>query len=80
MDQTLIDLGIFFAGAACGAALSYLKDRRLLHMYGDLVRQLSSALQEEVKHMSAEAQAQARWVRPPAESVRPTSASHPFVI
>jgi hypothetical protein len=28
-----IDLGVFLAGAACGAALSYLKDRRLLHSY-----------------------------------------------
>jgi hypothetical protein len=39
MDHALIDLGVFLAGAAGGAALSYLKDRRLLHLYGDLVRQ-----------------------------------------
>jgi hypothetical protein len=70
MDQTLIDLGVFLAGAASGAALSYLKDRRLLHLYGDLVRQLSGALQEQVKHMSGEAEAQPRWLREQAETVR----------
>ncbi len=75
MDQTLIDLGVFLVGAASGAALSYLKDRRLLHLYGDLVRQLSAALQEQVEHMPADAEAQARWLRKLPESVRETSAS-----
>jgi len=70
MDQTLIDLGVFLAGAASGAALSYLKDRRLLHLYGDLVRQLSGALQEQVEHMSGDAEAQTRWLREQAETVR----------
>jgi hypothetical protein len=60
MDQTLIDLGIFLVGAASGAALSYLKDRRLLHLYGDLVRELSGVLQEQVEHMSGDAEARAR--------------------
>jgi hypothetical protein len=75
MDQTLIALGVFLAGAASGAALSYLKDRRLLYMYGDLVRQLSSALQEQVDHMPAEAEAQTRWLREQPETVRENSAS-----
>jgi hypothetical protein len=70
MDQTLIDLGIFLVGAASGAALSYLKDRRLLHLYGDLVRELSGALQEQVEYMSGDAEAQARWLRQPAEPIR----------
>ena len=70
MDQTLIDLGIFLVGAASGAALSYLKDRRLLHLYGDLVRELSGALQEQVEHMSGDAEAQARWLRRQPESIR----------
>jgi len=69
MDQTLIDLGVFLAGAASGAALSYLKDRRLLHLYGDLVRQLSGALQHQVEHAPAEAEAQARWLRQQAETI-----------
>ena len=80
MDQTLIDLGVFLVGAASGAALSYLKDRRLLHLYGDLVRQLSVALQEQVEHMPADAEAPARWLRQQPESVRETSASYPFVV
>ncbi|MFI5086814.1 MAG: hypothetical protein ACHP7I_00315 [Terriglobales bacterium] len=70
MDQTLIDLGVFLAGAASGAALSYLKDRRLLHLYGDLVRQLSGALQEQVKHMSGDAEAQTRWLRRQPGTIR----------
>ena len=70
MDQTLIDLGIFLVGAASGAALSYLKDRRLLHLYGDLVRELSGALQEQVEHMSGDAEAQTRWLREQSETVR----------
>jgi hypothetical protein len=80
MDQTLIDLGVFLVGAASGAALSYLKDRRLLHLYGDLVRQLSGALQQQVELPPAEAEAQARWLHQQAESVRETSASYPFVV
>jgi hypothetical protein len=80
MDQTLIDLGVFFLGAASGAALSYLKDRRLLHLYGDLVRELSGALQEQVEHMPAEAEAQARGLRQQPESVRETDAASPSVI
>lgn len=75
MDQTLIDLAVFLVGAASGAALSYLKDRRLLHLYGDLVRQLSDALQQQVEHLPAEAEAQSRWLREPAETIRQTSAS-----
>jgi len=75
MDQTLINLGIFFLGAASGAALSYLKDRRLLQLYGDLVRQLSEALQEQVEHMPDKAGALPQWVSEPAERVRETSAS-----
>ena len=75
MDQTLIDLAVFLVGAASGAALSYLKDRRLLHLYGDLVRQLSGALQQQVEHLPAEAEAQSRWLREPAETIRQTSAS-----
>ena len=80
MDQTLIDLGIFFLGAASGAALSYLKDRRLLHLYGDLVRELSGALQEQVEHIPADADAQARGLRKQPESVRETGASCPTVV
>ena len=53
----MIDLGVFLVGAACGAALSYLKDRRLLHLYGDLVRELSGALQEQVEHLPGDAEA-----------------------
>ena len=75
MDQTLIYLAVFLAGAASGAALSYLKDRRLLQLYGDLVRQLSDALQQQVEHMPNEAEAQSRWLREPAETVRETSVS-----
>ena len=74
MDQTLIDLAVFLAGAASGAALSYMKDRRLLHLYGDLVRQLSAALQEQVEHMPDKAEAPPQWVPEPAERVRETSA------
>jgi len=70
MDQTLIALGVFLAGAASGAALSYLKDRRLLHLYSDLVRQLSGALQQQVDHMPGDAEAQARWLRQKAETIR----------
>lgn len=80
MDHTLIDLGVFLVGAASGAALSYLKDRRLLHLYADLVRQLSGALQEQVKHMPDTPEAPPQWVPEPAETVRETSASHPFVV
>jgi hypothetical protein len=75
MDQTLIALGVFLAGAASGAALSYLKDRRLLYLYGDLVRQLSDALQEQVEHAPAEAEVQTRWLHEPPETVREKSAS-----
>ena len=36
---------VFLTGAACGAALrSCLKDRRLLHSYGELVRHLQRRL------------------------------------
>jgi uncharacterized protein (DUF1778 family) len=70
MDQTMTDLGVFLVGAACGAALSYLKDRRLLHLYADLVRELSGALQEQVEHLPGDAEAQARWLRQQPESVR----------
>ena len=70
MDQTLIVLGVFLAGAASGAALIYLKDRRLLHLYGHLVRELSGALQEQVEHMPGDAEAQARWLRQQPESIR----------
>ena len=70
MDQTLIGLAVFLVGAASGAGLSYLKDRRLLHLYGDLVRQLSGALQRQVEHLPANAEAQARWLRPQAETSR----------
>lgn len=48
MDETFVELGVFLVGAGGGAALSYLKDRRLLHLYSDLVRQLSWAQQEQV--------------------------------
>jgi hypothetical protein len=75
MDQTLIDLAVFLAGAASGAALSYLKDRRLLHSYGDLVRQLSGALQQQVEPMPGDAEAQARWLRQQPETVLGKSAS-----
>ena len=74
MDQTLIDLAVFLAGAASGAALSYLKDRRLLHLYGDLVRQLSSALQEQMEQLPDKAEAPPQWVPETAERVRETSA------
>jgi hypothetical protein len=47
MDETLITAGIFLLGAGSGAALSYLKDRRMLRLYGDLVRQLSAALRRQ---------------------------------
>jgi hypothetical protein len=70
MDRTLIDLGVFLVGATCGAALSYLKDRRLLHLYGDLVRQLSDALQEQVGHYPDKAGAPPQWLAEPAERVR----------
>jgi hypothetical protein len=80
MDQTLIVLAVFLAGAASGAALSYLKDRRLLFLYGELVRQLSSALQQQVDQLPAEAEAQARWLHQQAETVRVPSPSHPLVV
>jgi hypothetical protein len=48
VDETFVELGVFLVGAGGGAALSYLKDRRLLHLYSDLVRQLSWAQQEQV--------------------------------
>jgi hypothetical protein len=47
-ETTLIDLGIFLAGAGAGALLRYLADRRLLQSYKVLVKQLSVALQEQV--------------------------------
>jgi hypothetical protein len=70
MDQTWINLGVFLAGAASGAALSHLKDRRLLQLYGDLVRQLSGALQEQMEHVPGEAEARTRWLREPARTIR----------
>ena len=76
MDETLIELGVFLVGAGSGAALSYLKDRRLLHFYGDLVRQLSGALREQVEHApAAEAKAHARLLREQAVEVQETGAS-----
>lgn len=75
MDQTLIALGVFLAGAASGAALSYLKDRRLLYLYGDLVRQLSDALAEQVEHITDEAEAPTRWLREQSETAREKSVS-----
>jgi hypothetical protein len=74
MDQTLIDLAVFLAGAASGAALSYLKDRQLLHSYGELVRQLSAALQEQVEHVPDKAETALQWVPVQADTVRETSA------
>jgi hypothetical protein len=47
MEEILIELAVFLAGAASGALLKYLQDRRLLHVYGELVRQLSRSLQEQ---------------------------------
>ena len=83
MDQTLIDLAVFLLGAGSGAALSYLKDRRLLHQYSDLVRQLSGALQQQVEELQGqvahalvvEAEAQTRWWREQAQAFRETSVS-----
>ena len=75
MDQTLIDLAVFLAGAVSGAALCYWIDRQLLRLYGDLARQLSSALQEQAEHMPHKAGAPPQWVVEPEERVRETSAS-----
>jgi hypothetical protein len=75
MDETLIGLGVFLVGAAGGAALTYLKDRQLLRMYADLVRQLSSALQQQVDHVAIEARAQALLLREQAKRIREQSAS-----
>lgn len=71
MDLSLIEMTIFLIGAGCGAALNYLKDRQLLHFYGDLVRQLSVALKQQVEYgPGAEAEALARLLREQAEQVR----------
>jgi hypothetical protein len=48
MDEALIAAGIFMLGAGSGAALSYLNDRRMLRLYGSLVRQLSTALRQQL--------------------------------
>jgi hypothetical protein len=48
MNERLIEVGVFFLGAGSGALLKYLQDRRLLHYYGELVGQLSRALQQHV--------------------------------
>jgi hypothetical protein len=48
--------------------------RQLLRFYGDLVRQLSCALQEQVEHMPDTPEAPPQWVREPALTFRETSA------
>lgn len=75
MDETLIGLGVFLAGAGSGAALTYLKDRQLLHDYADLVRRLTSALQQQVEQVTMEAQAQAWLLHERAIRVREKSIS-----
>lgn len=51
MNERLIELAVFLAGAGSGALLKYLQDRRLLRWYGDLVRNLSRALQQQSARM-----------------------------
>jgi hypothetical protein len=51
MHDGLIEVGIFLLGAAGGALLKYLQDRRWLRYYGELVSNLSRALQQQVEEM-----------------------------
>jgi hypothetical protein len=44
-------IGIFLLGAAGGALLKYLQDRRLLRYYGELVSNLSHAVQQQVEEI-----------------------------
>lgn len=48
MEEVLIELAVFLAGAASGALLKYLQDRKLLRVYGELVRQLTGSLRQQV--------------------------------
>ena len=41
MEETLLMTGLFVAGAGAGALLSYARDRSLLHLYENLVEDLS---------------------------------------
>ena len=52
MNEGLIEIGVFLLGASSGALLKYTQDRRLLRYYGDLVRNLSRALQQQVDAVS----------------------------
>ena len=51
MHDGLMEVGIFLAGAASGALLKYLQDRRLLRYYGELVSNLSHALQQQAEEI-----------------------------
>jgi hypothetical protein len=76
VDETLVELGVFLVGAGGGAALSYLKDRRLLHLYSDLVRQLSKALQEQLAAgPRVEAAESARLLRAKVEEIKERNTS-----
>jgi hypothetical protein len=52
MEEGLIEVGVFLLGAGSGALLKYMQDRRRLGYYGELVRQLSRALQQQVDTVS----------------------------
>lgn len=46
----MIDAGLVLLGAGGGALWRYLRDQRLLHIYGELVGQLTKSLKTEVEH------------------------------
>ena len=74
MDELLI-FGVFLAGAGSGALLKYMQDQRLLSLYGDLVRQLSTALKQQVDAAEKDAAEQARLTRQRADKLREKAAS-----
>jgi hypothetical protein len=44
MEEIMLMTSLFVTGAGAGALLSYAHDRKLLHLYGHLVEDLSSMI------------------------------------
>ncbi len=83
MDETLIELGVFLAGAGSGALLKYAQDRRLLHLYSEIIRQLSGALHQRGTEEQPEVdKARSALLREQVEKLRDKSASltHSFAL
>jgi hypothetical protein len=47
MEELLLMTGLFAAGAGVGAVCSYARDRNLLHLYSNLVQDLSSMVHRD---------------------------------